>query len=213
MGAIKNIIFDLGGVLLDLDYQKTIRSFIDLGVEDFESRFTQFHADELFARFETGKVTEHEFYTRLQQTIPPNITREQIKTAWNAMMLGFRSESLITLQQLSVRFRLFLLSNTNSIHLSCFRDLFTRDTGKEELEPFFNKTWYSHLIGLRKPGKEVYTFVLNDAGILAEETLFIDDSINNIEGAGAVGIKTHHMQEKERIGELNWERLTGLSLI
>lgn len=209
MNPVKNIIFDLGGVLLDLDYQKTIRAFIELGVVDFEARFNQFHADELFSRLETGKVSESEFYTQLQKAIPGPLSESQIETAWNAMMLGFRTESLATLKELSSHFKLFLLSNTNSIHLRCFRMLFTRDTGLTELDPFFSKSWYSHLIGFRKPGKEVYEFVLGNAGLKAEETLFIDDSVNNIKGAESVGIKTHLMDSNERIGGLNWETLTG----
>jgi len=209
MARIKNIIFDLGGVLLDLDYQRTTRAFIDLGVDDFESRFNQFHADALFSKLETGKIPESEFYAQLQKSIPVPLSEKQIETAWNAMMLGFRAECLLTLQQLSTRFNLFLLSNTNSIHLRCFRELFTRDTRLKELDPFFSKCWYSHLIGLRKPGKEVYEFVLGDAGLDAEETLFIDDSIHNLEGANGVGIKTRLFESDDRIGELNWEGLTG----
>lgn len=199
MPGIKNIIFDLGGVLINLDYNKTTTAFTELGVENFNKLFSQFHSNELFTKLETGKIPEKEFYTAIRNSIPMPVTDEQIAHAWNAMLLDFRTESLVYLEELSSRYKLFLLSNTNSIHFRCFQQIFTKDTGKPLLDVYFNKAWYSHLVGLRKPGKEIYEFVLQDAGIIAGETFFIDDSINNIEAAHEMGIRTHLLLAEERI--------------
>ncbi len=204
MAAIKNIIFDLGGVLLDLDYNKTFVAFEQLGVEKFEKMFTQFHVNELFEKQETGKISEAEFYERIKELIPHPVSNEQITRAWDAMMLDFRTGSLAVLEELSKDHKLFLLSNTNSIHLKRFCEIFTRDTGKPLLDQYFSKCWYSHIIGLRKPTKEVYEFVLQDEGLVAAETFFIDDTIINIEAAQKLGIKTHLMLPQERIEDIHF---------
>ena len=204
MAAIKNIIFDLGGVLLDLDYNKTFLAFREMGVENFEQMFTQFHVNELFEKLETGKISEDEFYETVKKLIPHPVSNEQVTKAWDAMMLDFRTGSLAVLEQLSKDHKLFLLSNTNSIHLKRFREIFTRDTGKPLLDKYFSKCWYSHIIGLRKPAKEVYEFVLQDENLIAAETFFIDDTIINIEAAKELGIKTHLMLPHERIGDIHF---------
>ena len=111
----------------------------------------------------------------------------------------FRSETLKTLEQLRKKYKLFLLSNTNSIHLNVFKKIFTADTGLPSLDVYFDKCYYSHIIQMRKPYESTYRFVLEDAGIKAEETLFIEDSIQNIEGAITVGIQTHLLLAPEKV--------------
>ena len=199
MAATKNIIFDLGGVLLNLNYQKTIDAFKNLGIKNFEEMFSQFKADELFEKLETGHITEDDFYTTVKNRTNVIISNTDIKDAWNAMLLDFRAESLAFLESLSPQYKIYLLSNTNSIHLKCFRKIFTKQTGEPSLDKYFIKSWYSNEVGLRKPHKEIYEFVLQDENLAAEETLFIDDTLINIEGAKALGIKTHHLLPTEKI--------------
>lgn len=202
MAQIKNIIFDLGGVLLNIDYNRTTAAFGELGVTGFDAMFSQLNANELFARLEKGQITEDAFYEQIRQAIPGTVSNETIDQAWNAMLLGFRTESLDTLERMTGQYRIFLLSNTNSIHLKCFREIFTRDTGKASIDSYFSKAWYSHLIGMRKPDKNIYEFALQDAGLPAGETIFIDDTAANINAAAQLGIHTHLMLPHERIGEL-----------
>ncbi|MGG9970936.1 HAD family hydrolase [Ferruginibacter sp. SUN002] len=203
MAHIKNIIFDLGGVLLDLDYHKTSIAFQKLGVTNFDELFSQFKANELFENIETGKISDEDFYDAVEKYCYPGTTRLQIEAAWNAMLLGFRVEALETLKDLRKKYRLFLLSNTNNIHLTAFKKIFTADTGLPSIDVFFDKAYYSHLIQMRKPYETTYHFVLDDAGIIADETLFIEDSIQNVEGARAVGIHTHLLLPAERIEDLH----------
>lgn len=202
MEGIKNIIFDLGGVLLDIDYKKTTAAFEAIGYRDFEKMFSQYKLSPMFEDLETGKIPEDEFLENLIRLSTLSVTRKAVLDAWNAMLLEFRTESLVNLTELSGKYELYLLSNTNSIHISAFRKIFTRDTGKPTLDDYFRKAWYSHEIGLRKPYREVYEFVLREGNMEPGETFFIDDTTSNIEMANEIGIRTHLLKPGERIGQL-----------
>ena len=201
MATLKNIIFDLGGVLLSIDYKKTANAFVNLGVEDFEKMYDQFSADDLFIKLETGHISQEYFFKQMQARIH-SLTPESITAAWNAMVLNFRLESLQFLEVLSKKYNLYLLSNTNVIHKENFDRLFTQETGRRSLDDYFIKAYYSHLIGFRKPNADIFTFVLKDADLNAGETLFIDDSSNNTEAAQELGIKTHLLLPDEKIENL-----------
>lgn len=205
MADLKNIVFDLGGVLLNIDYGKTRSSFEELGFNQFDKMYTQYSADMLFSDLETGKISNDHFYEYLVKEANGLISKEQIRTAWNAMLLDFRMPSLDFLEVLSKQYTLYLLSNTNSIHLEAFKDIFKKETGKDSLDAYFTKAYYSNEIGYRKPNEDVFEFILKDAGISAEETLFIDDSYNNIETAKKLGFKTHLLLAGEKIEELQYE--------
>ena len=203
MNNIKNIIFDLGNVLTDIDYNKTIEAFEKLGIENFKSRFSPLKMDDLFENLETGKISDADFYDSIKKISSAPLSNSQIENAWNALFLNFRTESLPFLEKMAETHNLYLLSNTNSIHLTKFKEIFTRDTRKPSLDSYFIKTYYSNLIGLRKPDAEAYAFVLQDAKLVAAETLFIDDLVTNIEGAKILGIQTHHLLPGERVELLN----------
>lgn len=205
MATTKNILFDLGGVLLNINYHKTQEAFKELGFHDFEEMYTQYTADALFEELETGKVSADEFYTKIMKGKAEHITRPQVAFAWNNMLLDFREKSLEFLEKIAERYGLYLLSNTNEIHLSAFEQILKNQTGLESLDKFFTKAYYSHRVNLRKPNNDIFEFVLADAGIKAEETLFIDDSWNNIEAAKKLGFKTHLLLPGETIENLDYE--------
>jgi putative hydrolase of the HAD superfamily len=202
MAKIKNLLFDLGGVLLNIDYHKTADAFKKLGVTKFDELYSQTGANDLFEALETGKITEADFYTTLQKYCDPKTSREQIEAAWNSMLLDFRVESLNWLKSLKDQYNIYLLSNTNSIHLRAFNRIFKEEIDQSSLDDYFIKAYYSHDIQMRKPYTETYHFVLNDAGLKAEETLFIDDSINNIEGAKLAGLQIHHLVSGSKIEDI-----------
>lgn len=204
MSDLKNIIFDLGGVLLDIDYQKTKEAFETLGFDHFDEMYTQYTADPVFAELETGFLTADAFYNHVKPAGKKGITKKEIINAWNAMLLDFRLESLIFLASLKKNFNLYLLSNTNAIHLEAFTNIFNSQTPYASFDAFFIKTYYSHLVGLRKPNKDIFEFVLEDAGIYPGDTLFIDDSYNNIETAKKMGFKTHLLKPGEKIETLTF---------
>lgn len=199
MKPVKNIIFDLGGVLLNLDYNKTTAAFIALGYEQFGDLFSQCKASPVFEDFETGRISEEGFLDHLSSLSSRPVSHQQIISAWNAMMLDYRTATLPILEDLSSKYNLYLLSNTNSIHLRFFREIFLRDTSMNNFDSYFLMTWYSHEIGLRKPYPETFAFALAEGNMDAEETLFIDDSLANIEGAARLGIQTHLLLSNERI--------------
>ena len=204
MPQIKNIIFDLGGVLLNIDYNKTAQAFQQLGVTNFDELYSQYKANPLFEELETGKISEAAFYQAIEQYCRPATSQKDIENAWNAMLLSFRTESLDFLVSLKDRYNLFLLSNTNSIHLKAFQQIFTTETGKASLDNYFTKCYYSHIIQMRKPYMDVYQFVLQEGNMNAEETLFIDDSINNVNTAKELGMQVHHLLATEKIEDLQY---------
>jgi glucose-1-phosphatase len=199
MTAIKNIIFDLGGVLLNIDFNKTKKAFEKLGVKDFDSFYTKETANPIFESLETGHISNDDFYAALQQHCRPGSSLEQIEQAWNEILLGFRKESIAHLILLKEKYNLYLLSNTNSIHHTAFIKMFEREIGGLPLDGYFTKAWYSHQIQKRKPYPETYLYVINEAGIKAGETLFIDDAVANIEGAAMAGLQTKLLGADERI--------------
>jgi glucose-1-phosphatase len=187
--GIKHIIFDLGGVLLNLDYNLTEKAFIDLGIVNFPELYTQLRQSPLFDNFEVGKLTREEFIKELRLIAPLPLTEEQITTAWNAMLLDFPLRRLQLLQQLRLYHDLILLSNTNEIHEQAFNQQLLEAHGVH-LAAFFDKVYLSHRIGMRKPDAEIFKRILQENNFKAEHTLFIDDSPQHIEAAASLGIQT-----------------------
>ena len=191
MASIKNIIFDLGGVLLDLNYQATIDAFVEIGIKDFSSLYSQKGQKQIFDDFETGKITSNQFISSIQSLTHNYISKDEIIIAWNAMLLEINPKKLDYLLSIKERFRIFLLSNTNEIHISKFEGVLAK---KNELEKFydcFEKVYYSSRLSLRKPNVDCFKTVLEINQLNASETIFIDDSIQHIEGALKCGIKAY----------------------
>jgi len=202
MQGIKHIIFDLGGVILNLDYQRTYKAFEELGIKDFTGLYNQYQATRLFDDLETGRVSPEEFLQAMRVHVHPEVTDQQIIDAWNAMLLDFPLQRLQLLQQLQLHYDIYLLSNTNAIHLEKFNHILQESRGIPSLDVFFNKTYYSHLMGYRKPEKEAYQLIIDNHGLNPAATVFIDDTLPNIEGAKAVGLQTIHLQAPKTILEI-----------
>ena len=200
MSAIKNILFDLGGVLYHIDYEITIKAFEELGIKNFHKHFSQQQQNNLFDQLETGKISNTDFIKEMKVLLP-NCTKEEIINAWNGLLIGIPKENIQLLKDLSKQYRLFLLSNTNLIHINQINKLLYEDYNLKSLDPLFDKIYLSHQIGMRKPNRKTFEWVLKDAGILAHETLFIEDSIQHIKGANKVGIRTQLWNSNEPFKE------------
>ena len=187
---IRNIIFDLGGVILNLDPMATQKAFEKLGLADFEKHYSTIRQSGCFDDFDRGKITEKEFRAHLKNFLPATVTDEAIDHAWNAMLLDLPKERLELLESLGKKYRLFLLSNTNEIHVTAFSAYLQKTYGFSDFSSYFERWYYSCRIGKRKPDAEAFQFVLNENGLLAEETLFIDDSPQHVAGAKKIGIKS-----------------------
>ena len=193
--GIKHIIFDLGGVLLNIDYKLTEQAFIDAGIKNFPELYGQLQQSALFDKFETGMITREEFIKAMKDASTTPLTEKQIIIAWNAMLLDFPVRRLQILQQLRLYYDLFLLSNTNEVHEEAFNDILMRAHGIPNIGVFFDKVYYSHRVGLRKPMREIFERVLEENGLKPEETLFIDDSPQHIAAAKETGIKTIYLEK------------------
>ncbi len=200
--GVKNIIFDLGGVLFNIDFAKTESAFKALGVTGFQEMFTQHHANDLFIQLETGTISELEFYEAFRTTAGVQLTNEQIKTAWNALLIDFRLPSLAWLEGIKEKYRIFLFSNTNQIHHDAFQATFQEQTGKDNFDSHFVKAYYSQHMGMRKPDIAPFHRILEEQQLLAAETLFIDDTIKNVEAARAAGMLAHHLVWPQTLPEL-----------
>lgn len=193
--GIKHIIFDLGGVLLNIDYSLTENAFIEAGVTNFGELYSQMQQSDLFDRWETGRMTREEFIAAMQAASGTPLTEAQVLTAWNAMLLDFPVRRLQILQQLRLYYDLFLLSNTNEIHEEVFNNTLMNSHGIPNIGVFFDKVYMSHRVGLRKPMKEIFERVLGDNDLKPEHTLFIDDSPQHIATARELGIQTIYLEK------------------
>lgn len=197
-----SIIFDLGGVIINLDEERTIQKFSAfslLTVGEIRERILKF---DTYFDFETGKISETNFRNEVRNQFKVEATDEEVDECLNAMLLDIPIERLNLLQSLKPRFNLFLLSNTNSIHLRKFNEIIYHTASVKSIDPYFNRAYYSHLVGLRKPNQEIFEKVLEENKLNPSTTLFIDDNQANIEAADQVGILTHHLTKSAQLFEL-----------
>lgn len=201
MKRVKALLFDLGGVIVNLDYHKTINAFEALGVANAEILYNQFSQTEIFNDFETGCLSGKEFINLMKHQISTHSSESEIKKAWNAMILGFEEAKLEQIKRYSEKIPCYLLSNTNEIHLAYIQSLLGKMPFKN-LELLFNKCYYSHIIGKRKPHKETFEWVLNDMGYTPEDVLFIEDSPQHIEGAKTINLNTLYFTKERNLEEI-----------
>ncbi|MFV0344852.1 MAG: HAD family hydrolase [Bacteroidales bacterium] len=196
---IKNIIFDLGGILLELYPERTIAEFEHLGISRKIGSKAHSYSDQVFTDFERGKISAEEFIFQIKEISDKTLSKEQIINAWNAMLHDFPQAHVNLLQQLRNQgYNLYLLSNTNELHVNAFESLFYNKFSFD-IKTLFDKALYSNEIGHRKPHKETFQAVLHILDILPHDTLMIDDSLANIEGAKAAGLETLYIETNNDI--------------
>lgn len=185
--AINTIIFDFGDIFINLDKKATMDGFKKLGLKEWNNEL-----DQLNFQFEKGNISREEFLAGFQKQMP-NASIEQILEAWNAILADFPLYRLEFLQMLSKKYKLFLLSNTDSIHI----DTFEQKVGPSFYGDFyqcFEKVYFSFEMGMRKPDAEIYQTVLNKHELQAKRTLFVDDKKENTDAAAALGIHVWNLQ-------------------
>ncbi|NTW31182.1 MAG: HAD family phosphatase [Bacteroidetes bacterium] len=187
---IKNIIFDLGAVLLNIDFKKTIEAFRKLGITNIDELFSEYSQKEFFDSFEKGLITPQQFRAEIRKYLQNILADEDIDDAWNGMILYFPIENINLLISLKSKYRTFLLSNTNETHYIFYNKILQTQFKIDNLSNLFEKAYYSHKLGLRKPDKEIFNLVLKENNLIQEETLFIDDNPRNIATASTLGINT-----------------------
>ena len=193
MTPVKNIIFDLGNVLYDIDFNIMYDQFRELGIPDFQNHYTLNQSDELFFDLEKGFIDEVAFCNRFNQLYNLSLSHDQIIKAWNSLLKGYRKESMDWIKANRQKFPMFLFSNTNQIHFDFFIPQFEREIGGD-FEQLFKTPYYSHKMGMRKPDPASFQYILDQEGLIAAETLFIDDNEPNVIAAASVGLKVLYLQ-------------------
>jgi putative hydrolase of the HAD superfamily len=184
---------------MDLDFSKTHHAFSRLSGIPAEELKGKIHTTEFFNAYEKGTISDTEFRNHMRSFLNCHTTDDNIDRAWNALLLDITKERLDLLLKLKSKYKTFLLSNTNNIHLQAVNEIVFKTSGEKTLDPFFHLAYFSHLMKMRKPDQEIFTSVLKENNLNGSETLFMDDIFENIQGAKSVGIQTIHINSTNQI--------------
>ena len=198
----ETIIFDLGGVLFDIDYKLTSDAFVQLGMKDFDAAYSQAAQSQVFDEFEKGNLSNEVFRNFIRENISSQLKDAEIDAAWNAMLIGMQPVKFNTLKTLKSKLPLYLLSNTNGIHLPKVFEMIAKQTPENSLKDSFNHCYFSNQIHLRKPNAEIFELVIQQNNLQPGKTLFIDDSIQHVEGAKKIGLQAFHLTKDWTIEKL-----------
>ncbi len=195
--GIKNVMIDFGGVIVNLARNRCLEAFEQLGVESIrELLFNNYRHKDLFMQLELGTISPAVFRDGIRHLTRQPLTDDQINAAWIAMLDDVPSQKLELLLELRKRYNTLLLSNTNSIHWEWSEQHLFSYKGHQATD-FFHKLYLSYELHLLKPDRAIFEYVLQNAAIRPEETLFIDDALPNCQAAEALGIRTYMPQARE----------------
>lgn len=197
MVGIKNIVFDLGGVIIDLDRDRAVRSFEEIGVKDAEQLIDAYEQKGIFLEVENGSIDTVEFCRKLSDHVGKELSLDDVKKGWMGFIVDVPLYKLAYILDLRKNFKVYLLSNTNPIIQEQWArtDRFT-EAGLP-ISAYFDKMYTSYEVGVTKPDPAIFNFMIRDTGLLPEETLFVDDGLRNIEIAKQLGFQTYQPQNKE----------------
>lgn len=191
MQKVKNVILDYGNVIFMIDFPKVRQAFMDLGIQNVDEFFGHHGQDSLFDAFDKGEISVPEFRDGVRKKADRyDLSDEQIDTAWNSLLIGVPEGKHAILENLRDNYRTFLCSNNNELHYAYCMNHIQEKYGVPSNDVFFERTYYSHLEGLRKPDAAIFERVLEQNNLIPEESLFIDDSPQHLEGAKKLGIQT-----------------------
>jgi putative hydrolase of the HAD superfamily len=196
-----NIIFDLGGVIIDIEPEKIREGLADRHLRQLESAMPKLHKNRTFEDFETGRLSPDKFRESIRKAFREDLPDRHIDAAWNLLLLNFPGENIAVLKALQKTHRLFLLSNTNIIHYQAYAPQLVTEHGLS-FKDIFEKEYYSFDLGMRKPDTKIFEHVLEDSRLKPEKTLFVDDTKENIEAAESLGIKGVHIERNSGLKKL-----------
>ena len=189
---IQNIIFDLGQVIFNIDYNLTLQAFRELGVPDIENLFSAASQSDLIGKYERGEISDADFRNGLRELVKHEVSDGELDAAWNAMLLNLPEERLTLLEKVKDNYRIFLLSNTNDLHLEAVEEIMGKDRFQRLLQ-LFEKVYFSNKINMRKPEVRAFDLILEENDLERPETLFIDDLPQFVEGGRKAGLSTIHL--------------------
>lgn len=199
---IKNIIFDLGGVIFDIRYENIAEAFAQFGVHNFAEKYTQAAQTEMIDLFEEGKVSIDEFRQYIRSLSDVQLSDNQIDTAWNAIMIDIPEERVALLQKVKKNYNIFLFSNTNALNYNAFHPAMKQKFGYDIFAELFVHSYFSHFLHIRKPHPAAFQQILHEQQLIPQETLFIDDTERHIEGAKSVGLHTFLLKKNQTMLDL-----------
>jgi len=188
---LKNIIFDFGGVLIKLDYNRTLDAFEALGIINIRQYFSQMQQTDLFNNFDKGKITPEEFRGHFNRLFNIKLAPEEFDKAWNTMLLDIPKENIDFLNKAKESYHTFLLSNTNEIHINAINKYLNQKHSITNWKNYFNNVYYSFEKGMRKPDKEFFEKIINENNLIPEETLFVEDNDKNLEAGEKAGLQIY----------------------
>ncbi|MDB4835005.1 HAD family phosphatase [Cyclobacteriaceae bacterium] len=197
---IKNIIFDLGGVVIDIDFELTFKAFATLGNKSLDETKKIMTDLNIWDSYERGEITDQEFINIMRKAMGFSQTDEEIIMAWNALLLELPKERVELIKRLNKSYQTFVLSNTSNLHIQGLNKILKQSSGYDKLHDVMNNTiYFSYEIKRRKPDLDIYEYVLKESNLKAEETVFLDDNLDNILAARKVGIEAIHVEVPETI--------------
>lgn len=202
MTHFKNLIFDIGDVIVDINYQVTIAEFQKLSLIDFSEIVSYSRQHHIFDAFEKGQITAQEFRNQLRPFLKPDVKDEDINNAWNSILIHYPPAKIELLKYLKTRYRTFALSNINEIHIQSLNKAAGHLFGVTAFADFFHRAYYSSEMGFRKPEAKIYEMVLKDEHLNPSETFFVDDKEENIQAANALGIRAFQLKERDKLHDL-----------
>ena len=192
---VENIIFDLGGVIINLDVDSTFKKFSQLFDKELT---TEMMSDKdqfgFFRDYELGRIGDEEFRSCIRNLADFHVDDDQIDEAWNAMLQDIPKDRISWIYQATRKYNCVILSNTNAIHANYFEKFFEAVTPYGFPGDVFRNLYYSHIIGARKPQKAAFEHVLNDSGFDPEKTVLFDDLKDNLASAKELGIMTEYVE-------------------
>ena len=198
---ISTLIFDFGGVLIDLDMNQSILNFRKLGVENVENYLSNFGQSGFFMQLEKGKISADEFRSEIRKMTTNTITDKEIDDAWNAFLVRIPSEKLDIVYELRKKYRIIMLSNTNAIHFPYAEQTFFSYKNRD-IDEYFDKCYRSYDMKMAKPDTEIFEAILNQEQVAANQCLLLDDGPKNIEQAQKLGFQTYFVDPKEDLSFL-----------
>lgn len=200
---IKNLIFDYGGVIMDIRPMTYIEEVIRLGATNIQEMHDAFMRDKVYRQFETGTLSPAGFRDLVRGFLPNHASDAELDHAWNLILGEIPPHRIEFLRSIRSRYRIFLLSNTNPVHYDFYQEYARKTYGLPSLDSLFDKAYFSFQIGMYKPDHDIFHFVLKDSGLKPEETAFIDDMKENVEASVECGIHGIHLTPGTEITDLN----------
>jgi FMN phosphatase YigB (HAD superfamily) len=196
---ISAIIFDIGNVIIDIDYDVMEREFKKIAITDFRQIVNYTHQDNFFNQYEKGEISTPQFRNILRKYLKANVTDQEIDHAWNSILIHYPPAKFELLKKLRGHYKIFALSNINDLHATAIDQYLKSHFDVLNMAGYFDKAYYSHVVGHRKPEREIYEMVIQNENLRPAETLFIDDKLENTNAAAGLGIQVHHLRDRDSL--------------